>query len=311
MRTRFRFVTLACIVATLPLVAGRTLAGPDALAASHAHAAHQSAPAASLFARSNLLAWCIVPYDSLHRGPADRLAMLEQLGIRQYVWDWRQQHLRDLPEEIALARASRVRLHGIWLWIDEQADRIGQLGPSNRAVMDAVAAAGASVEYWVGIHDNVFAGLDDAARVKKGAALFAFLRDEAAKTGSTVALYNHGGWFGNPEHQVKIIEAAGGRGLGIVYNFHHAYAEAGRFAELLQLMLPHLRAVNLSGVVDGRRDILPIGAGTREREMIAALQASGYRGPIGIIGHTEGEDVALALQRNMRGLDRLVAEMRR
>jgi sugar phosphate isomerase/epimerase len=309
MRTRLLLAPLACLVGVLPVISGVTSAGPHGVAA--AHAASHPAPRESLFARSNLLAWCIVPYDSLHRRPAERLAMLEQLGIHQYVWDWRQQHLGDLPEEIRLARASRVRLHGAWLWIDGQVDRVGRLGPSNRAVMDAIAAADASVEYWVGIHDNVFAGLDDQARVEKGAALFAFLRDEAGETGSTVALYNHGGWFGNPENQVKIIRAAGARGLGIVYNFHHAYGEADRFAELLPLMLPYLRAVNLSGVVDGRGDILPIGQGTREREMIAALQASSYRGPVGIIGHTEGEDVALALQRNITGLERLLQDMDR
>jgi sugar phosphate isomerase/epimerase len=309
MRTRLLLAPLACLVGVLPVISGVTSAGPHGVAA--AHAASHSAPRESLFARSNLLAWCIVPYDSLHRRPAERLAMLEQLGIHQYVWDWRQQHLGDLPEEIRLARASRVRLHGAWLWIDGQVDRVGRLGPSNRAVMDAIAAADASVEYWVGIHDNVFAGLDDQARVEKGAALFAFLRDEAGETGSTVALYNHGGWFGNPENQVKIIRAAGARGLGIVYNFHHAYGEADRFAELLPLMLPYLRAVNLSGVIDGRGDILPIGQGTREREMIAALQASSYRGPVGIIGHTEGEDVALALQRNITGLERLLQDMDR
>jgi sugar phosphate isomerase/epimerase len=259
-----------------------------------------------LFARSNLLAWCIVPYDSRHRGPAERLAMLDQLGIRQYVWDWREQHLKDLPEEIRLSRASRVRLRGVWLWIDEQSDRAGRLGPANRAVMDAVNAGGVPVEYWVGLHDNVFEGLDDAARVTKGAALFAFLRDQAAASGSTVALYNHGGWFGDPDNQMRIIEAAGPRGLGIVFNFHHAYADAHRFPELLPRMLPYLRAVNLSGVIDGTREIVPIGRGTREREMIRILEASGYAGPIGIIGHTEGEDVERALRRNLRGLERLL-----
>jgi hypothetical protein len=281
------------------LAADRSMRSGEALA-------QQPSRTHGLFARDNLLAWCIVPYDSLHRGPAERLAMLERLGIRRYVWDWRQQHLKDLPEEIRLSRAGRVRMHGVWLWIDEQADSVGTLGPSNRAVVDAVNAAAVPVEFWVGLHDNVLAGLDDAGKVRKGAALFAFLREQAAASGSTVALYNHGGWFGDPDNQVAIIKAAGERSLGIVYNFHHAYAEAHRFRELLPRMLPYLRVVNLSGVVDGRPDIVAIGRGTREREMIRALEASGYAGPIGIIGHTEGEDVELALRRNLEGLQRLL-----
>ncbi|HEX5817750.1 MAG TPA: TIM barrel protein [Gemmatimonadales bacterium] len=269
-------------------------------------AAPTQPPPGSLFARENLLAWCIVPYDSLHRRPAERIAMLRELGFTQYVWDWRQQHLADLPEEIRAARAGGVRMRGVWLWIDAKADAVGRLGAANRAVVDAVDAAQLPLEFWVGMHDNVFEGLDDAARLKTAAAWFSYLREVAAGSRSTVALYNHGGWFGEPENQLRVIEAAGPTTLGIVYNFHHAYNEASRFAAVLPRMLPYLRAVNLSGVVDGRPNVIPIGAGTREREMLRVLQASGYAGPIGILGHTEGEDVALALQRNLAGLRAIV-----
>lgn len=275
--------------------------------AAESHGRHRASD--GIFAMSNLLAWCIVPYDSRHRGPAERLEMLERLGFREYVWDWRPQHLSQLAEEIRLSRTSAVRLRGIWLWIDGQTDAVGRLGPSNRAVLDAVNASRTAVEFWVGVHANVFEGLEDRARVEKGAALFSYLREEAAASGSSVALYNHGGWFGEPENQVRIITGAGGASLGIVYNFHHAYEQAGRFATLLPRMLPYLRVVNLSGVVDGRPDIVPIGAGTREREMLRVLWESGYAGRVGIIGHTEDEDVERALRRNLDGLARVAGEL--
>ena len=38
----------------------------------------------TLFAPSNLLAWCIVPYDQKQRTPAERIAMLQRLGFTQY-----------------------------------------------------------------------------------------------------------------------------------------------------------------------------------------------------------------------------------
>ena len=46
-----------------------------------------SAPAArrSIFAKQNLLAWCIVPFDANKRGPEERAQMLERLGDRKSV----------------------------------------------------------------------------------------------------------------------------------------------------------------------------------------------------------------------------------
>ena len=38
-------------------------------------------PANHLFARDNLIAWCIVPFDSKKRKPEERAAMLEQPGF--------------------------------------------------------------------------------------------------------------------------------------------------------------------------------------------------------------------------------------
>lgn len=37
---------------------------------------------AGLFARTNLVAWCIVPFDAKKRGPEERAAMLEKLGFQ-------------------------------------------------------------------------------------------------------------------------------------------------------------------------------------------------------------------------------------
>jgi sugar phosphate isomerase/epimerase len=258
----------------------------------------------ALFAPANLLAWCIVPYDSRHRTPAERIAMLQRLGFTQYAWDWRQPHLKDLPEEIKLSRDAGVRIRAVWLWIDESTDRPGQLSAANRAVIDAVVQARLSVEYWVGFNANFFAGLDDAARVKKGAAMVEYLRQQASLTDGTVALYNHGDWFGEPDNEIKIIKAAGERGLGIIYNLHHAEGQLDRFADLLTRMRPYLRAVNLNGVRPGALDseIIPLGQGTLERGLIRTLKASGYDGPIGILGHTEGEDVEEVLRRNLDGL---------
>ena len=262
----------------------------------------------SLFARENLLAWCIVPYDSLHRGPEQRMAMLQRLGFTQYVWDWRQQHIKDLPAEIAAARRHGIRMRGIWLWMDDRTDRVGQLSEPNRIIIDTVKKAELPMEYWVGFHANFFAGLNDAAAVQKGAAMISHLREQVGPAGS-IFLYNHGDWFGEPDNEIKIIRAAGPERLGIVYNLHHAEGQTGRFAELLPRMLPYLKAVNLNGVNPGAKDsdIITLGQGKLEQGLIQSLVEAGYTGSLGILGHTEGEDVEVVLRRNLDGLRQMTA----
>lgn len=301
--TKIRLLLPAALIAFVP-----AMAQPSS---EQKPAANPRSRGQVLCAPSNLLAWCIVPYDQKHRSPAERIAMLQRLGFTQYAWDWRQQHLKDLPGEIRLARANGIRLRAVWLWIDAQSDRVGHLGDANRAVFDAVNAAHLSVEFWVGINANFFEGMDDSERVRHGAAMVAFLRDQAAPSGSTVALYNHGDWFGEPDNEIKIIQAVGDPSVGMVFNFHHAHTMIDAFPRLLPRMLPYLRAVNLNGMRPEGPKILPIGQGTHEQEMIRLLEASGYAGPLGILCHIEDADAEEVLRRNLEGLRTLVGEERR
>lgn len=264
---------------------------------------------AALVAPENLLAWCIVPYDTPPRSPAARLAMLRRLGLTQYIWDWRPEHLASLPEELALAREAGIRVRGVWLWIDANNDAPGRLGPSNRAVLDAVFAVGLRCEFWVGFNANVFASApDDAARVAAGVAHLAPLLAELRAHGGVLGLYNHGDWFGEPPNQLRILAALGDPAdAGLVYNFHHAHDQLARFGSFLPAMVPRLLAVNVSGVHPGGPKILPVGKGTVETALLAALVRSGYRGPLGVLGHVEDTDVEPVLARNLAGLRQMAA----
>ena len=62
----------------------------------------------SLFAKPNLLAWCIVPFDAKNRGPAERVQMLLKLGITRVAYDWRAKHVPTWDEEMEL-----YKKHGI------------------------------------------------------------------------------------------------------------------------------------------------------------------------------------------------------
>lgn len=266
--------------------------------------------AAGFFAPDNLIAWCIVPFDNLHRTPAERLAMLQRLGFTQYAWDWRQEHLKDLPAEIQASRQAGVRIRAVWLWVEGGSDAVGRLGAGNRAVIDQFAAANQPVEYWVGFHPNFFANQDEPARIRAAAEMMTYLRDEAARSGSTVAFYNHGDWIGEPDNQIKIIQAMRDPSIGIVFNFHHAHTMLDVYPALLGRMLPYLKAVNLDGIRPEGPKILPIGQGTREQEMIRLLVQSGYRGPLGILGHVEDRDIEGVLRQNLDGLNAVAAGLK-
>ncbi len=46
-----------------------------------------------------------------------------------------------------------------------------------------------------------------------------------------MGLYNHGGWFGEPENQIAIIEHLKMSNVGIVYNLHHGHDHVERFKD--------------------------------------------------------------------------------
>jgi sugar phosphate isomerase/epimerase len=146
---------------------------------------------------------------------------------------------------------------------------------------------------------------DQAAKVEAAARAIRPVAEAADKLGCKLALYNHGGWSGEPENQIAVIEALRLKNVGIVYNLHHGHDHLDRFAELLKKMRPYLLALNLNGMVkDGERTgkkILPLGAGDQDLALLKTIRASGFTGPIGILGHTQ-DDAAERLADNLDGL---------
>src|SRR5262249_18109781 len=149
-------------------------------------------------------------------------------------------------------------------------------------------------------------------RVVAEAARIRTIAEAAAKIGCTVGLYNHGGWFGEPENQLEILAELKLPNVGLVYNLHHGHDHLERFPKLLQQMLPHLHALNLNGMVSNGerqgRKILPLGTGDLDLGLLKTICDSGYRGPIGILGHTD-DDAELRLLDNLDGLEWLKAQL--
>lgn len=266
----------------------------------------QALPPAGLFSRTNLVAWCIVPFDSQKRGPEARAEMLERLGIRRLAYDWRAEHIPTFDAEVAAMRQRGIEITAWWF--------PAALNGEAKAILDCIERNRIHPQLWITLGTEPEG---DATRLEQKirAAVESLgpLCDEAAKRGCTVALYNHLGWFGEPVHQVRVIEGlrkAGHANVGSVYNFHHGHGHIAEFERHFALLKPHLLALNLNGMVrDGDKagkKIIPLGTGDEEARLLKIVEASGWRGPVGLIGHTE-EDAAVKLRKELDGLEKLTA----
>ncbi|MFM8272356.1 MAG: sugar phosphate isomerase/epimerase family protein [Gemmata sp.] len=258
--------------------------------------------APALFANDNLVAWCIVPFDAKKRGPAERVAMLKKLGFKKYAYDWRAEHLPTFDDEVALLKKANIELAAVWF--------PANLGDDARQLLAVIKKHDVKPQLWVTM--GAPAGAAQAGKVESAAKALRPIAEEAAKLGCSVALYNHGGWFGEPENQIALIEALKLKNVGIVYNQHHGHEHFERFPELLKLMKPHLLALNINGSAKGGdkvgKKILPLGAGELDLNLLTQIRDSGYTGPIGILGHTQ-DDAAERLADNLDGLKWLLPQM--
>lgn len=264
-------------------------------------------PAAKLFARDNLVAWCIVPFDAKKRGPEERVAMLKRLGIKRFAYDWRAEHLPTFDREVGLLKKEGIELTAVWF--------PANLGDDAQKLLAVIEKHKVRPQFWVTMTggEPAKSAEEQKQKVESHARVLRPIAEVAAKRGCSVALYNHGGWFGEPENQLAILDALRLPNVGIVYNLHHGHDHLDRFPELLKKMKPHLLALNLNGMVKGGdlagKKILPLGQGDEDLRLLKIIVASGWRGPIGILGHTQ-DDVEERLQDNLDGLAWLMKQLK-
>ena len=258
------------------------------------------------FAKNNLVAWCIVPYDNQERNPQQRADMLRELGLNRLAYDWREKHLDSFAEEITVLKQNDIELQSVWFWIDGRSGKL--LDKNNEHILSTLRDNNVQTTLWVSFPGHFFEGIDDNQKLEKAVTAIDTVAHKASAIGCKIALYNHGDWFGDPLNQIRIIEALPGRNIGIVYNFHHAHHQIESFPALYETMKPYLWSLNLNGMRPEGPKILPVGDGDRERAMIKLVLDSGFDGDIGILGHIEDEDVKVVLQRNTDGLKAILRE---
>jgi hypothetical protein len=252
----------------------------------------------SVFAKDNLAAWCIVPYDAAKLGPHARAEMLQRLGIRHLAYDWRGQHVPTFEQEIVEMREHGIDFFAFWDF--------------HAALVPLVKKYHIRPQFWVSGPSP--AGKTQAEKVRAAARQLAGLVKQTGAMGCQFGLYNHGGWGGEPSNMVAIVKQLRQDGpaqhVGIVYNFHHAHGHIKDFAQCFAAMQPYLLCVNLNGMNDGERPkILNIGDGQHEQEMMETIQRAGYHGPIGIINHRENLAAEDALRMNLEGMKKVLQRM--
>lgn len=265
-----------------------------------AAAAPAGGAAPAPYARDNLVAWCIVPFDAKKRGPEERAAMLERLGIRRLAYDWRAEHVPTFEAEIEATRGRGVEFTAFW-GVHEEAFKLFE-------------KHGLKPQIWVMLPRPD--APTQEGRVAQAAERILPTVQRAGALGCPLGLYNHGGWGGEPENMVAVVEFLrarhGAAHVGIVYNLHHGHEHLDRFPAALAAMRPYLLCLNLNGMTrDGEKrgmKILPLGVGELDLELLRAIRDSGYRGRIGILNHT-GEDAEARLKDNLDGLDWLVDQL--
>ncbi len=262
-----------------------------------------SPSSADPFSRDNLVAWCIVPFDAKDRSPEDRAAMLKRLGFKRFAYDWRDKHLPTFDRELEALKANDIELTAVWF--------PGGLNKDGRFLLDTLAKHKVRTQLWVMLTDPAPGKMQDE-KVKAAATQVEPIAREAMKHGHKVALYNHGGWGGEPENQLAVIGEVNLPNVGIVYNLHHGHDHLDRFPDLLKATRPHLLALNLNGMVKGGdkkgKKILPLGQGDLDLMVLKAIAANGYSGPIGILGHTD-DDAEERLRDNLDGLQWLLPQL--
>ncbi len=255
-----------------------------------------------IFDRTNLVAWCIVPFDAKKRGPEERAQLLKRLGLRRLAYDWRAEHIPTFDAEVEACIRNGIELTAWWF--------PSTLDNDARTILNVLERHKTKTQLWVtGGGELTKTAEEQAQRIKAEVDRLRPIVEAASRIGCRVGLYNHGGWFGEPENQIQLIRALGSTNVGMIFNLHHGHAHLDRFEKFLPKMIPFLYAINLNGMVkDGDqtgKKILHLGEGDQELRLLKAIRDSGWKGAVGILDHRPETDSEETLGRNLRGLDGL------
>src|SRR5207249_4004296 len=116
----------------------------------------------------------------------------ERLGFNLFAYDYRAEHISSFDAEMEALKRHHITLLAWWFPTT--------LNDEARLILDVLKRHQLRVQLWVtGGGEPAGSANAQTARVEAEAERIGRIAQAAAKIGCTVALYNHGGWFGEPE----------------------------------------------------------------------------------------------------------------
>jgi sugar phosphate isomerase/epimerase len=252
----------------------------------------------------NLTAWCVVPFDARKRGPLERAEMLQRLGFKNFAYDWRSKDVPTFDAEVEALSQHGINLVAWWFPTDAE-------DPNAQTILKVIKRHDIHPQLWVmGSGSPTKTDAEQWQRTEQEAERIRKIVELAAPCGCPVELYNHNGWFGQPDNEVAVIERLklkGVSGVGMVYNFSHGHGDIADFPAIWKRIEHYVVAVNVSGMVTSER-LIPPSQGDKELDMLRTIRESRWRGPIGVIAE-QGGDAEVTLRNDLRGLDWLREEI--
>ena len=235
--------------------------------------------------------------------------MLQDLGFKQFVYDWRDKDIPTFDAEIEALQKHGITILGWWFPLSAS-------DPKATLILETFKRHGIHPQLWVKRGGALTKTPEEQQqRVLQEADQINALVQLAAPYGCKIELYNHNYWFGQEDNQLAIIDRLkelGVTDVGMVYNFSHAHDELHddtvNFSEIWKKIQPHVVAVNITGMGLWKQIIYP-SQGQHELDMMRTIQDSGWTGPVGLIAE-KGGDAAVTLKNYLTGLDWLTAELK-
>lgn len=259
----------------------------------------QSKNKPDIFNKTNLVAWCIVPFDATKRSPEERATMIHNLGLKKIAYDWRQEHVKDFEREIIAYKNNNLEFFAFWSWHPNMEPLIRKHQIKPQIWQTCPSPEGETSE----------------TRIALAAKQLQRLYDVCNKLNLKLGLYNHGGWGGQPDNLIAICKYMRKQNnttnIGIVYNLHHAHNQLNQFQKSLNEMKPYLLCLNLNGMnTKPNPKILPVGQGQHDQRLLQIIKDSKYAGPIGILDHRSNLDAEKSLKQNLDGLSKLTKTLK-
>lgn len=237
-----------------------------------------------------------------------RCAMTREIGFDDtYLTLWSEVAWQNLARIADVEKRFGIGVHALYAGID-----VGLAADHPRRVrilrllerLEGCSRVELSVSHSGGLSPSDPAGDDAAVRALEDAL------SAAAASGTQVLLYPHvGSWLERVEDAVRLCDRFSDRQrLGLTFPSYHWYTVVGsQLRATLHQASPYLESVNLCGARTvsggGNADILPLDDGELDNfALLGTLREVGYRGALGIQGHSVAGDAYANLRRSLAAL---------